>query len=154
MSAEEVAEKLTGEGHPISGRSVLEWAKGKNGARVLVTPGAVAPKAEPSRPVAELPPPPKVTAEPPPPGLSPQARRLWYVEREIRACSDAIAQAHAKGDAARTGSLQEQLRKWLERLAELSPPAPADPHEEERRWRAAADSCVAKIKAGIRARAA
>ena len=57
-------------------------------------------------------PPVRVSAPEPPPGLNPQARRLWYVEREIRACSDAIAQAHAKGDAARTGSLQEQLRKF------------------------------------------
>jgi hypothetical protein len=96
-------------------------------------------------------PPVRAAAALPPPDLTPQARRLWYVEREIRACSDAIAQAHAKGSADRTGMLQEQLRKWLQLLAELSPAPPPDAHAEERRWRSAADSVIAKIRAGIRA---
>lgn len=152
MPAKDAAEQLAKEGHKVSWRSIYEWQKkvrtgGKAGAALSPPTGST---VTITGDAPGDPPPPMARAELPPEGLSAQARALWYVEREIRACSDAIAQAHAKGGGDRTASLQDQLRKWLRDLNELSPPAPPDAHAEERRWRSAADSVIAKIRAGIR----
>ena len=148
MSPQEAAEQLKREGHRVGWRSIYEWSKGKNGAMVATptTPAALKPKLEPEAPR------PRVVAPAPPAEPGTLARRLWYVERDIQACSDAIAQAHADGAAARTASLQDQLRKWLEMVAELQPVV-VDKNEEEKRWRAAADSVIAKIKQGMKAAA-
>jgi hypothetical protein len=113
--------------------------------------GTAPPKPVPAAKTSEEPRP-RVVAEKPPAELGTLARQLWYAEREIQACSNAIAQAHANGDGVRTASLQDQLRKWLKTLAELQPVV-LDKAEEERRWRAQADSVLAKIRQGMKAAA-
>lgn len=97
---------------------------------------------------------PPVVPEPPevPPELEGAARRLWIIRARIDATRRALARADVEpGGLGRVSQLTGQLVGLLEQEERLAPPGPADAHAEERRWRAAADACVAKIKAGIAA---
>lgn len=153
MAPAAAAEQLAREGFVVSTRSIQEWAKGKNGARVLVTPGApLSPPTGPAITIAPAePPPPMAEAPPVPPELEGVARRLWIIRSRIDATRRALARADVEpGGLGRIGTLTSQLVGLLDEEARLAPPPPPDAHAEERRWRSAADSVIAKIRAGIR----
>lgn len=136
VSPEEAATKLREQGKKVSAASIRAWRKGRNGAPPL--PGT-------------KPDPPTVIAERPPEGLTVLGRRLWYIERRIEGLGQALAEAEAKGELARINGLSGQLQKWLDDLQKYAPPEPADPRAEERRWQAASDRAVGKVKVGVAA---
>lgn len=86
----------------------------------------------------------------PPKGASVRARRLWYVEEQIKLLRKSLAQAEAEQNLTRQSSLSGQLLKWLEELGNLSPAEPDAPEDEEARWKEAAASAIAKIERGVR----
>lgn len=92
----------------------------------------------------------------PPPGLSPADLRRWYVEQQIGSVRAALALAESevnRGNQSalgRLGSLNRELRSWLEALAELEPKEEKD-LDEERRHAAAASSVLRKIEGGVEA---
>lgn len=146
-SPEQAAETLKAEGHKVaSGRQIREWMKQAGASGSPTTSSAPRPDA-----------PAPVVALAPPPGLSPQALRRWYVEQQIAAVRTALALAESKvnaGDSSalsRIGPLNTQLREWLADLAELEPDTPADPAEEDRKWRAAGEEVMRKIESGVSA---
>ena len=51
----------------------------------------------------------------------------------------------------RTAALQEQLRRLMQDERELTPPAPHDPGDEDRQWRAQGEDVIRRIEAGVRA---
>lgn len=116
--------------------------------KAAAPPSPAAPATPPEAPPAP------VVAERPPEGLSPRALRRWHIERQIEAVRQALALTEgqiAKGNTtalSRVGSLNDQLRKWLDALAELEGPERADPDAEARVWRQHAESAIEKIKAG------
>lgn len=126
----------------------LDRRKGKKASRRSVATGT---RRKPSRLVESV----TVSTakdavvEEPPARLSAQERRLWYVERQIGSVRQMLAEAETTKNLPRIGPLNEQFRKWLEVHAELQPPAPVDPHEEERKHEAASVSVLAKIEAGV-----
>jgi hypothetical protein len=91
-----------------------------------------------------------VRASPVPAGLEGPARRLWVIRSRIDATRDALAQADADVALQRISSLTKLLTDLLEQEERLAPAPPPDEHAAERRWRSAADSVIAKIRAGIR----
>lgn len=158
VGVREAAEALQREGHEISWRSIYNWQRGN-------TPKAKGQRAQPlspglakteAPPPAE-PPPAPVVAERPPEGLSARQLRRWHIERQIENVRQALAVVEgqiARGDTSalsRVGSLNDQLRKWLDALAQLEGPEVEDPDEERRRWQAAADRVLDRIRTGLAA---
>jgi hypothetical protein len=148
MSPEEAAAKLTSEGHRVSQRSIYEWSKGKNGAKVAApaTPATLKPRPEPAPP-----PEPFQKAPPVPPHLEGVARRLWIVRGRIEAMRDALAAADATGNLSKMGTLTGHLLDLLEQEALLAPAKAATADEEERRHRATADMVLLMIEQGVQA---
>lgn len=153
-SPEEAAEQLERENprppgvreNPLapSSRQIRAWQKGESGQ------AAVAAEVAGTSPTAKGAPASPVVVEEPPADLSPQQRRLWYVERQIARVREALAVAEQPPiNLQRVGSLNEQLRKWLEVHAELQPAPKEDPHAERRQWEQDAAAVIAKIKSGI-----
>jgi hypothetical protein len=103
--------------------------------------------------VASAPSPVPRLAEQPPADLEPHAKRLWIVERRITAATEAIAVAEGSSDPTvrtRIGPLNEVLNRWLKMHGDLAPGHERDGKAEEAaRWKAAKDSVIRKIKAGL-----
>lgn len=172
-SPKEAAAQLTREGTPVHWRSIYNWQNGEKGARkagvkprprrdvsaagrgtkrtrnIRATAGPSGTKV-----AAPDPPPAPVVAEEPPKGVSARALRRWHIEKQIEAVRTALALVQSKiesGDPmhlSRVGTLNKELRSWLDALAELEGPEQEDPHAEERRWERAATEAVKKIRDG------
>lgn len=124
-----------------SSRQIRDWQKGAYGqAAVAAEVKAATSPPEPAAPQK---------AEPVPPELAGVQRRLWIIRQRIDRIRDALAKADAALDLPRISPLQGVLTDLLKQEAILEAEAtPSDPQAEERRWRAAAESAVKKIKAG------
>lgn len=79
-------------------------------------------------------------------------RRLWIIRSRIDATRTALARADVEpGGLGRISQLTGQLSDLLEQEAKLERDAmPLDPHAEEKRWQAAADRGVAKVRSGCK----
>lgn len=102
------------------------------------------------KPASKPPPAAPIIAERPPEGLTGEQQELWIIDHEIEATRNALAKARAEGST-RTAPLQGELYDLLDRRRKLRAQAePLDPHEEENRWRLAADNAVKKIRSGVK----
>ena len=146
MSPQEAAEQLTREGHRVGWRSIYEWSKGKNGAKVAApaTPATLKPRPEPAPP-----PEPMAKAPPVPADLEGGARRLWIVRQRIDAMRDALAEADKTGNLGKIGTLTSNLLSLLEQEEILAPKKEATADEEEKRWREQADIVLRLIEDGV-----
>ncbi|HMI91868.1 MAG TPA: hypothetical protein VK509_10920, partial [Polyangiales bacterium] len=105
-------------------------------------PTHAAEPAKPTEPVTPLEP----VVVPVPEGLSLHETHVWLLQQEIEATRKQLARRRQLQQVHGEASAQAQLRALLADLRELAPPAPPTGDEEERRWRATADTVLRKIR--------
>jgi hypothetical protein len=118
-------------------------------ASVLADAIEAAATSAPTREPPPLPPP-----EQPPPELRGQALDLWIIDAELRETRVEMHEIRhrmrvGQGTAHGLAALGKRLDALMDRRRELRPHEPPDPHTEERRWKAASDSAVKKIRDGV-----